>query len=145
MNDSSDVNYDIPEEDINSPAVYPPMLSLKLESHQGYPQIITAEASSDTQSGVTVQEVLRTLREDLRMPFPRRELSKLDVEERTGINTAFRDRCKSEEELSKGPRRIDHLGGRDRLQILPKWGPDGSELIPTSTLPPPASRPAEPL
>jgi hypothetical protein len=145
MNDSSDHDYGIPKEDINSPAVYPPMLSLKLESHQGYPQIITAEASSDTQSvGITVQEVLRTLREDLRMPFPRRELSKLGAEERAGINAAFRERCKSEEELSKGPRRIDHLGGRDRLQILPKLGPDGRELIPTSTLPPPALRTADP-
>jgi hypothetical protein len=66
------------------------------------------------------------------MPFPRRELSKLDADERAGINAAFRERCKSEEELSKGPRRIDHLGGRDRLQILPKFGPDGSELLITN-------------
>jgi hypothetical protein len=146
MNDSSDHDYGIPKEDINSPAVYPPMLSLKLENHQGYPQVITVEASSDTQSvGVTVQEVLRTLREDLIMPFPRRELSKLGVEERAGINAAFTERCKSEEELSKGPRRIDHLSGRDRLQILPKLGPDGSELIPTSTVPTPALRTADPL
>jgi hypothetical protein len=146
MNDSSDHDFDIPKEEINSPAVYPPMPSLKLESHQGYPQIITAEASSNDQSvGVTVQEVLQTIREDLRMPFPRRELSKLGAEERGGINAAFRERCKSEEELSKGPRRIDHLGGRDRLQILPKLGPDGSELIPTSTLPTPALRTADAL
>src|SRR5882762_1942925 len=104
MNDSSDHEYNVSKEEINSPALYPPMLSLKLESHQGYPQIITAEASSDTRGfGVTVQEVLRTLREDLRMPFPRRELSKLGAEERAGSNAAFRERCKSEEELSKGP------------------------------------------
>lgn len=146
MNDSPDHDYDIPKEDINSPAVHPPMLTLKLESHQGYPQIITVEASSETQGiGVTVQEVLRTLREDLRMAFPRRELSKLGAEERAGINAAFRERCKSEEELSKGPRRIDHLGGRDRLQILPKLGPDGTELIPTSTLPTPALRTGDTL
>jgi hypothetical protein len=145
MNDSSDHDYGLPTEDMNASAVNPPMLSLKLESHQGYPQIITAEASSDTQGvGVTVQEVLRTLHEDLRMPFPRRELSKLGVEERAGINTAFRERCKSEEELSRGPRRIDHLGGRDRLQILPKYGPDGTVLIPTSA-PAPTLRTAEPL
>jgi hypothetical protein len=146
MNDSPDHDYDIPKEDINSPAVHPPMLTLKLESHQGYPQIITVEASSDTQGvGVTVQEVLRTLREDLRMAFPRRELSKLGAEERAGINAAFRERCKSEEELSKGPRRIDHLGGRDRLQILPKLGPDGTILIPTSTLPTSPLRTADTL
>jgi hypothetical protein len=146
INDSSDHAYNIPNADINSPAVYPPMLSLKLESHQGYPQIITAEASGDTQSvGVIVQEVLRTLREDLRTPFLRHELSKLGAEERAGINAAFRERCKIEEEFSNGPRRIDHLGGRDRLQILPKFGPDGSELIPTSTLPTLALRSADPL
>jgi len=147
MNDSSDHDYNIPKEDMNSPAVHPPMLSLKLESHQGYPQIITAEASSDARGvvGVTVQEVLRALHEDLRMPFPRRELSKLGADERGGINAAFRERCKSEEELSKGPRRIDHLGGRDRLQVLPKIGPDGSESIPTSTLPAPTLRTAETL
>jgi hypothetical protein len=145
MNDSSDHDYNIPKEDINSPAVYPPMLSLKLESHQGYPQIITAEASGDTRGfGVTVQEVLQTLREDLRTPFPRRESNKLGAEERAGINAAFRERCKSEDDLSKGPRRIDHLGGRDRLQILSKFGPDGSELIPTYTPPTPALRTAEP-
>ncbi len=146
MNDSSDHDYGLPKEEINSPAVYPPMLLLILESHQGYPQIITVEASSDTRGvGVTVQEVLRTLHEDLRVPFPRRELSKLGAEERAGINAAFRERCRSEEELSKGPRRVDHLGGRDRLQILPKFGPDGSELIPTlPTLPAPALRSGEP-
>ena len=50
------------------------------------------------------------------------------------MNTAFRERCKTEEELSKGPRRIACVGGRDGLQILPKFGPDGSALIPASTL-----------
>jgi hypothetical protein len=136
MNDSSDHDYGLPKEDMNAPAVYPPILSLRLESHQGYPQMITAEASSDTQGvGVTVQDVLRTLLEDLGMKFSRRELSKLGAEERAGMNAAFRERCKSEEELSKGPRRIDCVCGRDRLQILPKFevGPDGSGLALTST------------
>jgi hypothetical protein len=87
------------------------MPSLKLESHQRYPQIITAEVPSDIRSvGVTVQEVLRRLHEDVKMPFPRRGLSKLGAEERTGINAAIGERCKSEEELSKGPRGIDYLG-----------------------------------
>jgi hypothetical protein len=144
MNDSSDHDYGLPVEEMNAPAVHPPMLSLKLESHQGYPQIITAETSSDNRGvGITVQEVLQTLHEDLRMPFPRRELSKLGAAERAGINGAFRERCRSEEELSKGPRRIDHLGGRDRLQILPKFGPDGSEMIPP-TISAPTLRSAEP-
>jgi hypothetical protein len=146
MNDSSDHDYDLPNEEMNSPAVYPPVPSLKLESHQGYPQIITVEASSDTRGvGITVQEVLRTLHEDLRMPFPRRELSKSGAEERAEINAAFLERCKSDEELSNGPRRIDRLGGRDRLQILPKFGPDGSEMIPASSLPTSTLRSARPL
>ena len=146
MNNSSDNDYGLPKEEINAPAVYPPMLSLKLESHQGYPQMITIDASSATRGvGITVQEVLRTLHEDLRMPFPRRELSKLGAEDRARINAAFRERCRNEEELSNSPRRVDHLGGRDRLQILPKFGPDGSELIPTlPTLPAPALRSGEP-
>ena len=124
MNDPSDHDYGLPNEEMNSPAVYPPMLSLKLESHQGYPQIITVEASRDNRDvGVTVQEVLWALHEELRMPFTRRELSKVAADDRGRINAAFRERCKSDEELDKGPRRIDHLGGRDRLLILPKSGP----------------------
>ena len=123
MNDSSDHDYGLPKEDMNAPAVHPPVISLKLESHQGYPQIITVEASSDTPGvGITVQEVLQTLHDDLGSIFSRRELTKLGAEERCRINAAFRERCKSEEELNKGPRRIDHLGDRDRLQILPKLG-----------------------
>jgi hypothetical protein len=134
MNDSSDHDYGLPKEEMNSPAVYPPMLSLKLENRQGYPQIITVEASNDTRDvGITVQEVLRTLHEGLKTKFPRRELGKLSTEERAWMNAAFRERCKSEEELSKGPRRIDRVGGRDRLQILPEIGIDGSEFISTLT------------
>ena len=68
------------------------------------------------------------------MLFARRELGKVGVEERVRINTAFRERCTTEEELSKGPRRIDRLGGRDRLQILPRLSQDGGILLPTSTL-----------
>ena len=146
MSDSDDHEYDLPKEETTSPAVYPPILSLKLESHQGYPQVISIEASGDSQStGVTVQDVLRTIHEDLRIPFSRRELSKLGVEERTGINAAFRERCKSEEELSKGPRRIDRLGGRDRLQILPRLSPDGSVLFPSTATPMPVLRSGETL
>jgi hypothetical protein len=145
MTESADHDYDLPKEEITSPAVFPPMVSLKLESRQGYPQVINIEASGDSRgAGVTVQDVLRTIHEDLRMAFPRRELSKLDPEERAGINAAFRERCKSEEELSKGPRRMDRLGGRDRLQILPRLLPDGSVLLPTPTLPT-SVRPAESL
>lgn len=146
MTESLDHDYNLPNEEITSPAVYPIVLSLKLESRQEYPQIISIEASGDSQgAGVTVQDVLRTIHEDLRMPFPRRELCKLGCEERVGIEAAFRERCKTEEELGNGPRRIDYLRGSDRLQILPKLPPDGSVLPPTSTLPTPTLRSAESL
>ena len=86
MTDSVDHDYDLPKEELTSSAVYPPMLSLKLESRQGYPQVINIEASGDSRdAGVTVQDVLRTIHEDLRMPFSRHELSKLGAEERTGL------------------------------------------------------------
>ena len=86
--------------------------------------------------GATVQDVLvQTIHENMRLPFPGRELSELTVEERAGINATLGETCKSVEELSKGPRRIDLLGGRDKIQILPKFAPNGSELTPTSTLP----------
>ena len=125
MNDPSDHDYGLPKEEINSSAVYPTKLSLNLESHQGYPQIITVEASNDNRDvvGVTVKEVLRALHEDLRMPLTKRVLNSLSPEERDRINAAFGERCKSDGDLDKGPLRIDHLGGRDMLQILPNFGP----------------------
>lgn len=120
-------------------AVYAPMLSLKLERRQGYPQgpqLITIEASGDSRGGVIVQDVLRIIHEDLRIPFPRHELRNLGVEGRVEINTAFGEGCKSEEEeLSKIPRKILHLGSWDRLQILPRLWPDGSVLLPTLAIP----------
>jgi hypothetical protein len=110
----------------------------QLEGDQEYPQIITVEASVDSRGiVVTVQDVLRTIHEVTRMPFPGRELRKLGIEKlaASGINATFGGAFKSEEELCKGLHKIDHLGGRDKIQILPKFAPDGSELTPTSTLP----------
>ena len=136
MTESVDYDYDLPKEEITSPAVYPPMLSLKMENHQGYPQVISIKASSDSGNvGVTVQDVLRTMHEDLRMPIPTHELSKLSVEEWAAIDAAFGERCTSEEELSNGPRRIDYLEGRDRLQILPTHSSEGGILLPTTPVP----------
>lgn len=97
------------------------MVSLKLENDQGYPQDITVQVSSGTSSvGVTVQDVLRTIHEDLRRPWGSYEWTNLKAEERAAINAAFRKRCTTEEELGQGPCRIDYLRGRDRLQVLPK-------------------------
>ena len=83
------------------------MCPLKLENCQGYPHAINVEASDE---GVTVQDVLRTIHEDLRTPLSKRELSNLRGERRVDIRIAFRERCKTEEERSKGPHRIRLLG-----------------------------------
>ena len=67
-----DHNYGLPEEDITSAAVHPPVLSLKLENvnYQGYPHEISVDASSnDPNVGATVQDVLRTIHKDLGVPI----------------------------------------------------------------------------
>ena len=130
MADSVDQDYDLPEEELNPPAVYPPMLLPRPENGNGYPHTINIGVSNE---GVTVQDVLRAIHEDLRIPSSKRELNKLGVEELAAVRAAFKERCKSEEELSKGPHRIDYLGGRDRLQIFPKLTSDGT-LLPILTL-----------
>ena len=54
MTGSLDHEDDLLKEEITPPAVYPPMLSLKLESHQAYPQVIGTGASSGSRGvGVT--------------------------------------------------------------------------------------------
>lgn len=121
-----DHDYDLPNEEFNCPAVHPPVSLLKLENHQGYPHHITIDASSKSQStGVTVQDVLWTIHEDLRKPSRSYEWTRLTAEERAAVDGAFRERCGERDELAQGPRRIDYLRGRDRLQILPRIAPDG--------------------
>jgi hypothetical protein len=141
INGPLDHDYDLPKEDITSPAVYPQMQSLKLEYFRGCPQIISIEASSDPRVGITVQDVLRKIHEDLRMPLRNHEFSLLGLEERAAIRDAFEERCKIDEERRKGPCRIDLLRGRDRLQILPKFPSDGALVHPTA----PALQPAKSL
>jgi hypothetical protein len=127
--ESLDRDYYLPKEELTSPAVFPPMPSLTLENFQGYPQTISIEAFGDSgRADVTVQDVLRAIHENLRMPC-----SPLGDEERAETMAVFKGRCKSEEERSEGLRRIDHLGGRDRLQILPKI-PRTGPLLPMPTL-----------
>ena len=109
---------------------------LQLESHHGHPQVISIEASVDSRgAGVTVQDILRTIHEESRIQITEKELNGLDVEERAELWGAFKRRCKTEEEFSRGPCRIDRWGDRDRLQVLPRLSPDGTVLLPTSTLP----------
>jgi hypothetical protein len=141
---STDHDYNLPNEELSSPAVHPPMSSLKLDNHQGYPQSIDVQASSDSPGGVTVQDVLRTIHDDLRKPSRRREWSKLNAEGQADVDAAFRRRGTTEEELGQGLCRIDYLRGRNRLQILPKLSPD-SEMLPAPTQLEEASRLGDPM
>lgn len=129
-----DYDYDLPNEELTSPAVHPPMPLIRLESHQGYPQIITVQASNDSLVGVNVQDVLRAIQEDVRKLSRRREWTKLNAEDRAAVDDAFRERCNTEEELAQGPCRVDYLRGRNRIQILPKLSPDG-EMLPAPGAP----------
>jgi hypothetical protein len=136
ITESPDYDYDLPKEDLTSPAVYPHMHSLELEYFLGYPQVISIDASSDYPGAyVTVEDVLKTMHEDLRKPSYRREVGIIARGDQTSIRAAFNERCKTEEDLSKCPCRIDYLCGRDRLQILPRHPLDGA-LLPMPTLPP---------
>jgi hypothetical protein len=128
-NQPPDHTYDLPDEELHSPAVDPPMTSLMLDNHQGYPQIIVQSSSV-----ISVYDVLKTILEDMRKPSRRKDLIKLSAEERVAVDRAFRERGKTEEVLGQGPCRIDYLRGRDRLQILPKLSPDG-EMLPAPMIP----------
>jgi hypothetical protein len=64
------------------------------------------------------------IHEDLRKPSPRPAWDKLNDDERAEINASFKERCRTEEELSGGLYRFDYLRGRDRLQIFPALSPD---------------------
>ena len=121
---------------MTSPAVYPSTQTLRLEYFQEYPQVITVDASTDSQGGVvTVRDVLRTIHEDLKKPFSERELDTFARGDQAVIRDTFNEGNKSEEDLSKGPRRIDSLRGRNRLLILPRYPLDGT-LLPKPALPP---------
>jgi len=103
--------------------------SLRLENRQGYPEPISIEASGGSPDvAVTVQDVLRAIHEDLRKLLYRHAWNKLRNDERAAIITSFKERCKAEEELSKGIRRVDLLRGR----ILTEFSPDDDiSLSPT--------------
>jgi hypothetical protein len=139
ISNQPDHDFDLPKEEIDSPAMYPPMLSATLENHQGYSQPIRIHASNDSLGiGITVQDVLTAISEDMRKPLRTRELTKLRAEEREGVDNSFRERCNTEEELGQGPCRIDYLHGRNKLHILSKVSPDGViHLPPVATSIPP--------
>jgi len=130
-----DYDHDLPNEELTSPAVHPPLSSLKLENHQGYPQPIVIEASNDSpDSCITVQDVLRSVHEDMKRPSRRREWSQLHADDRVAVDGVFRARCKTGRDLGQGPCRIDYLRGRDRLQILPRRSPN-EESLPAPEVP----------
>ena len=136
ITESPDYDYDLPNEEMTSPAVYPHTQILRLEYSQGYPQVISLDASSDSQGAdVTVEDVLRTIHEDLSKPSLKRELGTFARGDQMAIRDMFRKRCKSEEERSKGLYRIDYLRGRDKLLILPRHPLDGTSL-PTPAIQP---------
>jgi hypothetical protein len=122
FNNQPDHDHGLPEEEICCSATHPPLPSLVLENRQGYPLPIVVQASGDSPDiGVTVRDVLRTIHED--------GSKRLEAEERTTLDAAFEKRCKTKRELSQGPRRIDYLGSRDRLVIVPKHLLEG-EMVP---------------
>jgi hypothetical protein len=158
ISESPDYDYGLPKEEMTSPAVYPHMHSLELEYihgslhidvcreildteregpvHAVSRQIINIEPFNDYPGAyVTVEDVLRAIREDLKSPLAKSEFHNFGHEERAAIRAAFNERCKTEEDLSKGPCMIDRLNSRNRLLILPKYPHDGA-LLPKPTLPP---------
>ena len=73
MTNSVERDHDLPKETANLLRCVTTRTIAKLESYQVYPQVISIEAPDDSQGvGVTtVQEVLRTIHEDLRvLTFP---------------------------------------------------------------------------
>lgn len=104
------------------------MPSLKLENHQAYPIIVRASSNAPG-IGVTVQDVLRAIHEVLRKPSGRHDLTGLSAEDQVAVDAAFKKRCNTQEDLAQGPLLVDHLRGRDRLQILPKFSPDCKPMM----------------
>jgi len=118
-------DYQLPIEELTSPAVHPPMKSLKLENKL-YPQPISIQTWDDSSAtAVTVQDVLRTIDEDMRQSLPMNEWKRLSKDDRAEVLTSFKQRCKSEEERGKGICKLDHLRGRNRLEIVSGHSPDG--------------------
>lgn len=114
-----DYNFGLPTEEFFSFAVHPPVQVLMLENEQGLPQNIEVQAS-DKRSGVTVEDVLKTIGADLRRPSSHQEWAALNEDVRREVEDAFEDRATTEEERSGGLCRIDYLRGRNRLQVFPR-------------------------
>jgi hypothetical protein len=118
---TEDHDFELPPEEFHASAVHPPVHVLILENEQGYPHNIDIRVSQEgTETGITVEDVLRTISTELRKSSSQREWAALNEETRREVEEAFEDRARTEEDRSGGLRRIDYLRGRNRLQIFPK-------------------------
>jgi hypothetical protein len=116
-----DHDFGLPTEEFFSSAVHPPVLVLTLENEQDLPQNIEVHASDKGSGiGVTVEDVLKTLSVDLQKASSQREWAELNEDVRRELEDSFLDRAKTAEERSGGPRRVDFLRGRNRLQVFPR-------------------------
>ncbi|KAH9057213.1 hypothetical protein EDB87DRAFT_1578956 [Lactarius vividus] len=99
-----DHDFGLPTEEYLSSAVHPPV------------------HASDKGSGVgvTVGDVLKAIGADLRKPFSQREWAALNEDIRSQVEYAFLHRAQTEDAKIGGFLRIDHLRGRNRLQVFPR-------------------------
>ena len=126
-----DHDYELPPEELGSSAVHPPVHILVLDNDQGYPRNINVRASEeDSDVGITVEEVIRTISADLRASSSQREWAALNEDRRREVEETFENRARTEEDRSGGLRKIDYLRGRNRLQIFPKNPlPEDEEIL----------------
>jgi hypothetical protein len=109
---------------------------LVLDNDQGYPRNINVRASEEgSDVGITVEEVIRTISTDLRASSSQREWSALNEDRRREVEESFENRARTEEDRSGGLRKIDYLGGRNRLQIFPKLPLPEDDEIEQQSLP----------
>ena len=129
-----DHDFGLPPEEFASSAVHPPVHVLVLDNEQGYPRNINVYSDEGSEVGITVEDVLKTISTDLRASSSQREWAVLNENRRREVEETFENRARTEEDRSGGLRKIDFLGGRNRLQIFPKHAlPDDDEI--SQTLP----------
>jgi len=128
-----DHDFGLPPEEFASSAVHPPVHVLVLDNEQGYPRNINVHSSDDgSEIGITVEDVIKTISTDLRASSSQREWAALNEDRRVEVEETFENRARTEEDRSGGLRKIDFLGGRNRLQIFPKHAlPDDDEISQT--------------
>lgn len=114
-----DHDFGLPNEEILSSAVHPPVQILVLENEQGLSQNIEVLAS-DKEIGVTVKDVLKAIGADLRKSSSQPELAALDEDTLSEVEDTSMGGARTEETSSNGFQRIDYLRGKKRLRVLPK-------------------------